>query len=233
MVNSQSLVLVPGLVCDGAVWAHQRAGLADIADCHVPDVRQPDTMQDMAAEVLAGAPERFALAGFSMGGYIALEVVRQAPERVTRLALVDSGARADARAQTANREAAIAACEAGRFASAIEDMLPLLLHPMRLVDPLAETVRAMAARVGAEAFVRRHRALMSRADGRDVLAELTVPLRVVCGREDRLTPLERSREIADIAKGARLSIVEDCGHMPLLERPQAATALLRDWLLYD
>lgn len=233
MAGRQTVVLVPGLVCDGAVWAHQRAGLADVADCLVPEVCEPDTMQGMAAEVLAQAPERFALAGFSMGGYIALEVVRQAPDRVTRLALVDSGARADAPEQTVSRKAAMAACQAGRFTSVIEDMLPLLLHPVRLVHPLADMVRAMAARVGAAAFVRRQKALMSRNDARDLLPGLNVPLRVICGRDDRLTPLERSREIVDLAKGARLSLVEDCGHMPLLERPQAATALLRDWLLYD
>jgi pimeloyl-ACP methyl ester carboxylesterase len=233
MAKREGLVLVPGLVCDGAVWAHQRAGLADLTDCVVPDVCDPDTMQGMAAEVLRRSPARFAIAGFSMGGYVALEVLRQAPERVTKLALIDSGARADSPEQTATRKAAIAECSEGRYAAVIEGMLPLLLHPSRLVDPLADLVRAMAWRVGSEAFVRRHQALMSRSDARDVLAGSNIPVRIVCGREDRLTPLTRSEEIAEIAKGSRLSVVEDCGHMPLLERPQAATALLRDWFLYD
>jgi pimeloyl-ACP methyl ester carboxylesterase len=232
MPKREALVLVPGLVCDGAVWAHQRAGLADIAECIVPDVCEPDTMPAMAAEVLRQAPERFAIAGFSMGGYIALEVLRQAPERVTRLAMIDSGVRADTPEQTTNRKAAIADCEEGRYAAVIEAMLPVLLHPTRLVDPLADLVRAMAARVGPEAFIRRHKALMSRSDARDVLSSAGIPVRIVCGREDRLTPLSRSEEMAEIAKGSRLSIVEECGHMPLLERPQAATALLRDWLVY-
>lgn len=232
MSTRETVLLVPGLVCDGAVWAHQRAGLADVADCIVPDVCEPDTMQGMAAEVLAQAPGRFAIAGFSMGGYIALEVLRQAPERVTRLALIDSGMRADTAEQTANRNAAIATCEAGRYAAVIEAMLPLLLHSSRLVDPLADLVRAMASRVGSDAFVRRQKALMSRRDAREVVARASIPIRVVCGREDRLTPLPRSEEVAQTARGARLSVVEECGHMPLLERPQAATALLRDWLVY-
>ncbi len=232
MTTKQSLIMVPGLVCDGAVWAHQRAGLADVADCIVPDVVRPDTMQAMAVEVLAAAPEKFAIAGFSMGGYVALEVLRQAPHRVTRLALIDSGARADSPEQTVNREAAIANCQAGRFSAAIENMLPVLLHPTRLTEPLADQVRAMAARVGSECFVRRLLALMSRTDARDLLRAANIPVRIICGREDRLTPLARSQEIAEITLDARLSIVEDCGHMPLLERPQAATALMRDWMIY-
>lgn len=232
MSTKHPLILVPGLVCDGAVWAHQRAGLADVADCIVPDVYRPDTMQAMATEVLAAAPEKFAIAGFSMGGYVALEVLRQAPHRVSRLALIDSGARADSPEQTANRKAAIADCQAGRYAAAIENMLPLLLHPTRLAEPLADQVRAMAARIGSDCFVRRLLALMSRIDARDVLKAAKIPVRIICGREDRLTPLARSQEIAEVAPNARLSIVEDCGHMPLLERPQAATALMRDWMIY-
>jgi pimeloyl-ACP methyl ester carboxylesterase len=230
--TKQTLILVPGLVCDGAVWAHQRAGLADVADCVVPDVARPDTMQAMASEVLAAAPEKFAIAGFSMGGYVALEVFRQAPHRVTRLALIDTGARADSPEQTVNRKAAIADCQAGRYVAAIENLLPLLLHPARLTEPLADQVRAMAARIGSDCFVRRILALMSRTDARDLLRAAKIPIRIICGREDRLTPIARSQEIAEITPGARLSIVDDCGHMPLLERPQAATALMRDWMIY-
>ncbi|MGH8640440.1 MAG: alpha/beta fold hydrolase [Burkholderiales bacterium] len=232
MSTRQPLILVPGLVCDGAVWAHQRAGLADVADCIVPDVSRPHTMQAMATEVLAAAPEKFAIAGFSMGGYVALEVLRQAPHRVTRLALIDTGARADSPEQTVNRKAAIADCQAGRYAAAIENMLPLLLHPTRLTEPLADQVRAMAGRVGSDCFVRRLCALMSRIDARDLLKAAKIPVRIICGRDDRLTPLARSQEIAELAPNARLSIVEDCGHMPLLERPHAATALMRDWMVY-
>jgi pimeloyl-ACP methyl ester carboxylesterase len=232
MTTKQPLIMVPGLVCDGAVWAHQRAGLADVAECIVPDVAHSDTMQAMAAEVLAAAPEKFAIAGFSMGGYVALEVFRQAPHRVTRLALIDSGARADSPEQTINRETAIANCKAGRYAAAIENMLPVLLHPTRLTEPLADQVRAMAARIGSDCFVRRLLALMSRTDARDLLRAAKIPVRIICGRDDRLTPLIRSQEIAEITPNARLSIVEDCGHMPLLERPQAATALMRDWMIY-
>lgn len=233
MTTRKALVLIPGLVCDGAVWAHQCAGLSDVADCMVPEVRIHDTMQAMAEEVLTMAPERFAVAGFSMGGYVALEVLRLAPERVERIALIDSGTRDDTPTQTASRQRAIQLSESGSYQTAIEEMMPLLLHPSRLVEPIADLVRTMAARVGSEAFVRRHKALSRRRDLSRLLPTLTVPLRVICGRDDRLTPLARSTEIAGMAATARLSIVDDCGHMPLIERPQAATALLRDWLIYD
>jgi pimeloyl-ACP methyl ester carboxylesterase len=134
--------------------------------------------------------------------------------------------------QTVKRKTAIAECEAGRYITVIENMLAVLLHPTRLTDPLADQVRAMAARVGSECFVRRLLALMSRTDARDLLRAAKIPVRIICGREDLLTPLTRSQEIAEITPNARLSIVEDCGHMPLLERPQAATALMRDWMIY-
>jgi pimeloyl-ACP methyl ester carboxylesterase len=233
MSTKQPLILVPGLVCDGALWAHQRDGLADVAYCVVADVSRPDTMQDMAAEVLANAPESFAIAGFSMGGYVALEVIRQAPHRVTRLALIESGARADYPEQTANRKASIADCRAGRYAAVIETMLPALLHPTRLTQPLADQVRAMAGRVGSECFVRRQLAIISRTDARDLLRAATIPVRIICGRVDRLTPPARSsQEVAEMTPDARLSIVEDCGHMLPLEYPQAATALMRDWMIY-
>ncbi len=233
MSERTALVLIPGLVCDAAVWAYPRAALADVAECVVPDVAASQTMRGMAEEVLAAAPPRFALAGFSMGGYIALEVLRIAPERVTRLAMIDSGCRDDTPQQTAVRTASIEDCENGRYGAVIEAMLPLLLHPTRLTEPLADLVRAMSARVGADCFVRRQKALMSRGDRRDTLSQAKIPVRVICGRDDRLTPMSRSLDIVESAPGARLSIIEDCGHMPTLERPQAAAALLRDWLIYD
>lgn len=233
MATLQTLVMVPGLVCDGAVWAHQRAGLADVAECIVTDALAHDTMARMADEVLAAAPGPFAIAGFSMGAYVALEVARRAPERILRMALIDAGIAADTPDQAAERRRVIADCEADRYQAVIEAMLPRLLHPARLNEPLADMVRAMAARVGPVAYTRRVRAILGRLDGSAVLSALTVPVRVIWGREDRLAPLARGAAAAAAAERGRLSIIEDCGHMPLLERPQAATALLRDWLLYN
>lgn len=226
----QDLVLVPGLVCDAAVWEHQVAHLGDAARMTVPPVTAGATMAEMAADVLAKAPERFALAGFSMGGYVALEMLRQAPQRVTRLALLDTSARGDTAEKRAWRKRVIAACNSGGYAQVIEDMLPILLHPDRQREPIADFVRAMAMRVGAEAYAARQRAMMTRGDGRDLLRASNIPVRAIMGRQDGMSTYEAHAEIAQLAPRGRFSVIEECGHMCIIERPQAATALLRDWL---
>ena len=233
MGSNQNLILVPGLICDDEVWAHAEANLSEIADCRTVPADEADTMQGLASAVLETAPETFAIAGFSMGGYVAMEVLRQAPERVTRLALLDTTARGDTPEKAAGRDAAIADCEEGRFDAPLDRFVPLLLHRERMAEPLADQVRSMGHRVGPDLFARRHRAMLTRGDGRELLAGANIPVRAICGRSDALTSVEEHQEIADLAPRGRLSIVEDCGHMPPLERPQAATALLRDWLLYD
>ena len=186
----------------------------------------------MARIVLDAAPQQFALAGFSMGGYIALEMLRQAPDRITRLALLDTSARADTPKKAEWRQASIAACESGGFAGVIDGMMPILMHADRQSGPLPSFVREMAGRVGVEAYVRRHRAIGSRKDSRDLLKAARQPVRAICGREDGMSTIEEHVEIAALAPHGRFSIIEQCGHMTILEQPQAATALLRDWLLY-
>lgn len=231
--TNQSLILVPGLICDDEIWAYPQSHLSDVADCRIVPADEADTMQGLARAVLDSAPDTFAIAGFSMGGYVALEVLRQAPERVTRLALLDTSSRGDTPEKAAGRTAAIADCEEGRFDALLDRFVPLLLHSERMSEPLAAQVRAMGDRVGPALFACRHRAMRTRTDGRDLLAGCEIPVRAIVGRSDALTSVEEHQEIADLAPRGRLSIVEDCGHMPPLERPQAATALLRDWLLYD
>jgi pimeloyl-ACP methyl ester carboxylesterase len=233
MASDQNLLLVPGLVCDAAVWRHQVAHLADIAKISVPPVTQGDTIVMMARIVLDAAPQKFALAGFSMGGYIALEILRQAPERVTRLALLDTSARADTPQKAAWRRTAVATCERGEFATVIEGMMPILLHPDQQNGPRPQFVREMVARVGVEAFVRRHRVIGMRQDSRELLRAAKISVRAICGRQDGMSTIAEHVEIAELAPHGRFSIIEQCGHMTILERPQATTALLRDWLLYD
>jgi pimeloyl-ACP methyl ester carboxylesterase len=229
----ESLVLVPGLVCDTQVWRHQTRHLGDIADMHVPAVDTGDTMEDMAQRVLASAPPRFALAGFSMGGYVALEMLRQAPERVLRLALLDTSARADTSEKSAGRRAAIEAVGQGRYRDVIEGMMPVLLHPDRQTGPLADFVRTMTDRIGPEVFARRHRAMLTRSDSRDLLRTTNLPVRVICGRQDAMSSLAEHEEMAQLAVGGRWSIIDECGHMSIIEQPHAVSALLRDWLVYD
>jgi len=228
-----NLLLIPGLVCDAAVWRHQCAHLSEIAEIIVPPVAQGDGIADMARIVLDAAPDEFALAGFSMGGYIALEVLRQAPERISRLCLLDTSMRADTQAKAEWRRQAIAACESGDFAKVIDGMMPILLHPDQQSGPLPSFVREMAGRVGAEVFARRHRAIGSRQDSRDLIRAANFPVRSICGREDGMSTIVEHVEIAELAPRGRFSIIEQCGHMTILEQPQAATTLLRDWLLYE
>ena len=224
------LLLLPGLTNDARVWQGVAERLADVATVHVGDLRTADTMTALADDVLAKAPARFALAGLSMGGYCALEIVARAPERVLALGLVDTSARPDTPEGRANREKQIARAPAA-FAAIVEELLPKWVHPSRLDDhAVADIVRAMARDVGADAFARQQRAIMSRADSRPRLAAIRCPTVVVCGREDALLPLEVHEEMAHGIPGAKLRVIEACGHLAPLERPADVAAALRELL---
>lgn len=225
------LILLPGLLCDRALWAAQIAGLADLATVRVLDISPGDSMAAMAALVLQQAPERFALAGLSMGGYVAFELMRRAPRRVARLALLDTSARADTPEQTAFRETLIKQAQIGDFKGMTPRLLSRWIHPAQLGDrDLTDSVTAMTQRVGRDAFIRNQRAIMARPDSRPGLSRIACPTLVLCGRQDQATPLEHHREIATDITEARLVVVEECGHLSTMERPEAVNAALRDWL---
>jgi pimeloyl-ACP methyl ester carboxylesterase len=226
------LVLVPGLLCDALLWQHQVQGLAEVADCWIADHTQSETMRGTAADILAAAPfERFALAGLSMGGYVAMEMMRQAPERVTRLALLDTSARPDTAEQAERRRAFVDLANRGRFMSVTDALLPLLLHRARTADAaLVATIRTMARNIGRHAFVRQQQAIISRADSRPLLAGIDCPALVLCGKQDQLTPPDRHDEIARSIPSARLVVVQDCGHLSTLEQPEEVNGAMRDWL---
>jgi pimeloyl-ACP methyl ester carboxylesterase len=227
----QSLVLLPGLLCDEALWQHQTEHLSDLADTWIADLTRDDSVPAMARRVLTEAPERFALAGLSMGGYVAQEIMREAPERVTRLALMDTSARPDTAEQAVRRRGLMQLAEQGRFRGVTPRLLPLLIHPRRMLDTgLTSTVMAMAERVGQDAFLRQQRAILDRIDSRESLRRITCPTLVLCGREDARTPLDLHEEMARLIPGARLVIIEDCGHLAPLEQPEAVTAAMRRWL---
>jgi pimeloyl-ACP methyl ester carboxylesterase len=226
------VVFIPGLLCDARLWRAQVQALAGAADCWIADATRSESMAELARDLLADSPfERFALAGLSMGGYVALEVMRQAPGRVARLALLDTSARADTPEQSQKRRDFIALAGRGRFLGVTDALLPLLIHPSRLRDvELVAVVKAMAKDIGKDAFVRQERAIMSRADSRPLLPRIACSTLVLCGRQDALTPLERHEEIAAAVPGARLEVVDDCGHLSTLERPDAVNAALERWL---
>jgi len=227
------LVFLPGLLCDHALWECQLRHLADIAESQVADLTRHDGVAALAESALATAPPRFALAGLSMGGYVAQEIMRRAPERVLKLALLDTSARPDPPEQLSRRRGLIELARSGRFRGVTPRLLPLLIHPDRQSeDDLTATIMAMAQRVGQEAFVRQQTAIMGRPDSRPTLPAIACPTLVLGGREDALTPPPILAEIAAAIPGARHVIIEDCGHLPPLERPHAVSALLRQWLVY-
>ncbi len=232
MTERTPLVLIPGLLCDERLWDHQAQYLVDIADPTVGNTLEDDSVAGMARRVLDDAPPRFALAGLSMGGYVAQEIMRQAPERVERLALVDTSSRADTPEALKRRRGLIELATKGKFKGVTPRLLPLLIHPDRLEDhPLTDVIMRMAEKIGQAVFVQQQSAIMGRVDGRPDLARIAVPTVIICGREDALTPMEVQEEMAAGIPDARLCVVEECGHLAPMERPHAVTALMRDWLL--
>lgn len=230
-VAKVNLVLVPGLLCTKALWAPQMQALDDIAEISVADHTRHDSMAAIATSILETAPPRFALAGLSMGGYIAYEIVRQASHRVTKLALLDTGSRADAPERAAARRELIATAEREGVRKAQQVLMPVLIHKARLGEqPLVQTIEQMADDVGLEGFKRQQTAIMSRPDSRPFLPSIACPTLVLVGREDALTPVELAQEIVAGIPDARLEIVPDCGHMSSLERPEAVNRALRAWL---
>ncbi|WP_407530840.1 alpha/beta fold hydrolase [Methylobacterium oryzisoli] len=225
------LVLLPGLLNDADLWRDQIAALEDIAQSQVGDITRGDDLGAIAEQVLSEAPPRFALAGFSLGGYVAQEILRRAPERVTRLALLDTSFRSDDPARTASRRALDRAARApGRFHGFGDRLLATYLDPAHLRDDaIVSLIRGMTERLGPEVFVRQN--AIERKDGSDVLAALTGPVLVLCGEADAITPVAEHRAMAALIPDAKLVIVPRAGHMTPIEQPQAVAQALRDWLL--
>jgi pimeloyl-ACP methyl ester carboxylesterase len=228
---SNTLILCPGLLCDAALWRSVVDGLSGLATVQVADFTSQESISAMAETVLENAPDRFALGGLSMGGYVAQEVMRRSPERVTRLALLDTSARKDGAAQSLRRKDLIALAGRGRFRGVTPSLMPLLVHPDRLEDAaLTDEIQDMAERVGADAFLRQQTAILGRVDGREDLKRIHCPTLVLCGREDQLTPLDAHIEMAESIAGADLVVLGNCGHMSTMERPADVTAAMRAWL---
>lgn len=232
MSQRPTLVLIPGLLCDGALWAHQIVALSDVADVLVADVSESDSMSELALDVLEDVPDEFAVAGLSMGGYVAQEIMRQAPERVTHLALLDTNARADLPEQSENRKRLMDIAKAGKLDNVVSEMLPNLIHPDHMKIPeIADVFGQMAARVEVEGFLNQQTAIMNRIDGRDDLAQINCPTLVLCGEQDALTPVKVHEEMVDgIGGNATLVVVPDSGHLSPIEQPEAVTDALRAWL---
>ncbi len=227
MTEPLPIVLIPGLLATPRLYAEQIPALWRIGPVTVAVHTRDDSMSAIARRILASAPSRFALVGLSMGGYLSFEILRQAPERVARLALLDTSARPDVPEQSEQRRAQIALARQGRLDEVSDLLFPRLVHTKRRGDDtLRELVRQMARDVGPESFVRQQTAIIGRPDSRPTLGAIRCPTLVIVGDGDLLTPPERAEEIAAGIAGAQLVVMPESGHLSTLEQPRAVTEAL-------
>lgn len=232
MTAKPNLLLVPGLLCNEILWDEQVGLLAEVANVTIADATRSNSLAGMAEDAIGLMPDGpFLLAGLSLGGYIALQIVHRWPERVTRLALLDTQARQDPPDVRERRFQLIEQAKLGKFRGVTDRLMPLLVDESRLDDDaLTGRIREMAEQVGAEAFFRQQEAILARPDMMAHLPEIACPTLVICGRSDQITPLDRSEEMAALIPHAELAVLEGCGHMATMEKPAETNALLLDWI---
>lgn len=224
------LVLLPGMMCDGRLFGPQIAAFSARA-LHLAPLVGGDTVQSLAAQILVDAPPRFALAGLSMGGIVAMEVIAQAPDRVTHLALLDTNPRAETPQIAARRAPQMAQVEAGGLARVMRDeMKPNYLTDDPNRTAILDLCMDMALNLGPQVFLRQSRALRDRPDQQETLRRVSVPTLILCGRDDALCPVERHELMHGLIPQSTLHIVENAGHLPTLEQPDETTAALARWL---
>ena len=222
------LILIPGLVCDRAVWAHQIANLKDVAEpINVPDLSTPSTPREMLDAVINKAPDQFMLAGHSMGGWIALEIMKHIPERVLKLCLLSTTAEIDTPVKRRVRLALIKETEAGNFESVIDRLLDHFVYNKSIESAFREMILR-----NEHAFVNQVRALMERESCEEILNQIAQPTLVILGDEDIDFP-DETRRIAAAIPTATLEMIEKCGHMSPMEQPEIVTKLMRDWIVND
>ena len=226
-----NLLLLPGLLEDADAFEAVISGTADIATTVVADLTRADIRAALAKAALQQAPEGpLLVAGHSMGGYVALELLRQAPGRVAKLCLLNTHARPDTPESTENRRRLMALADKD-FEAVVTTLLPKLMTAEHLKDPiLTGVIGAMALATGKEGFKRQEAAIIGRKDSRPHLKDIRCPTTVIAARDDQLMPVALLEELADGIPGARLEVVEDCGHMASLEQPEEVLALVRAWI---
>ncbi len=228
---TEPLVLLPGMMCDARLFAAQLADLGRDRAVMVAPITGGESIGDIAEALLPQLPARFALAGLSMGGIVAMEILRRAPDRVTRLCLMDTNALAETPASAAAYEPWIIGAKAGRLEEILRQVMrPEFLAPGPGRVEVLNSFLQMAMDLGPEVFIRQVRALQKRSDQQPTLRKCRCPVLVMCGELDGLTPLKRHVFMADLIPYAQLKVIPDAGHLPVLEQPEAVNAALRDWL---
>ncbi|SCA54786.1 Hydrolase, alpha [Candidatus Terasakiella magnetica] len=229
--TKETLYLLPGLLCDRSLWRHQIEYLGQDYDVRVADFSKGKSIGDYAVQVLEDAPETFSIAGLSMGGYVAFELLRMAPRRINRVALLDTSPFADLFEHKEFRLSLIELAKDHGLEEVMTTILGRLIHPQRYNDEeLVKSIDAMAHRIGVDGFIRQQTALLNRADSFDALKDIEAPVLIIVGRQDGMTPVKVSRQMGDEIKNSSLVEIENCGHLSTMEQPEAVTALLRYWL---
>jgi len=228
---AEPLLLIPGMMCDSRLYTPQITEFSAERAVHVACVTKSETIEEMAQNVLSNAPAHFALAGLSMGGMVAMEMLRRAPERVTRVALMDTNSQSETPAIAATREPQIVGVMAGRLAEVMTDVMrPEYLAESPKRTEILALMQDMAITLGEGEFLRQSRALQRRPDQQKTLRKIRMPALVLCGAEDRLTPPRRHEFMSELIPYATLRIIDGAGHVPTLEAPEATNAALREWL---
>lgn len=228
---AEPLVLLPGMMCDARLFGPQISELSADMAVMVAPITQGERVEEIASNLLDQLPHRFALAGLSMGGIVAMEVLRRAPERVSRVALMDTNPLAETPQVAAAREPQIVAAKSGRMLDVMrEEMKPNYLAPGPARTDVLNLVMDMAETLGAEVFVRQSRALQRRPDQQTTLRKCKIPALVLCGAHDALCPVKRHEFMAELIPDAELVVLEGAGHLPPLEQPAETTKALRHWM---
>jgi pimeloyl-ACP methyl ester carboxylesterase len=232
MPNRIPLVILPAFMSTRTLWEPQINALSDIADITFVDITPYDSVAKMADAVLDQAPDRFAYAGLSLGGFTAFEILRRAPERITRLALVSTSARDDAPERSAARKTVIDAVRTGGLDVMVDGFLKVLQPPDQpWPAETVEKVKEMVHEAGEDCFFRQQNAMATRPDSRSILGSITCPTIVVHGKDDQSWPFENGEELARLIPDARLEVIENAGHFPTLSQPNAVSSAMRRWLL--
>ncbi len=228
---AEPLVLLPGMMCDARLFGPQIAELSSEFSVMLSPVTRGERIEEIASGLLDELPQKFALAGLSMGGIVAMELLRRAPDRVTRLALLDTSPLAETPPAAAAREPQIVKVRSGQMHAVVRDeLLPTYLGPGPYREEISELVLDMADALGPDVFVRQSRALQRRRDQQGTLSKCRVPTLVLCGEHDELCPVKRHQIMAEMIPGAELRVLPTAGHLPTLEAPAETTQALRDWM---
>ncbi len=226
------VVMIPGMMCDERIFAHQIEELSTDTDIYIADISKYSSIQELASDVLENSPPKFFLVGHSMGGIVAMEMCSQEPDRIEKLVIMDSNPKPELEETKLKREPQIRDVISGNLAQVMkEEMKPNYLADSYKQKDILNTCMEMALTLGPEVFVRQSRALQSRDDQQSTLKDLDIPVLIMCGSEDKLCSIEKHELMHNIINDSKLEVIKNAGHLPTLEQPTKTTEVLKIWLM--